>query len=338
MDWGHRQRTKFWLGLGLSLVLVGGWVWAHLQPVGSPDRHVRIEVPPGTTFSEVADRLAAKHLIRSKWVFLWVGRLTGAERRILPGEYDIHGGMTAMDIIHHLVHGQVVQHLVTIPEGYSVRQIAELLARKRLTDRNTFLRLTVDPEFIHTLGLQVSSLEGYLFPDSYLLTRFMEPEIIIRRMVERLHHVWTPERRARARELGMSLHEVLTLASVIEKETGDPTERGLISGVFHNRLRRQIPLQSDPTVIYAIKEFDGNLRKSDLRIESPYNTYRVTGLPPGPIANPGEAAIHAALYPASTPFMYFVSRNDGSHHFSRTLAEHQRAVQKYQLGPFRRSS
>lgn len=166
----------------------------------------------------------------------------------------------------------------------------------------------------------------------------MTAEAVIRRLVGRMRQTLNAELLARADEIGMTTHEVLTLASVIEKETGKPEERGLISGVFHNRLKRNIPLQSDPTVIYALEMYDGNLRKRDLSVKSPYNTYRVKGLPPGPITNPGEAAIRAALYPVPTNFLYFVSRNDGSHKFSATLAEHNSAVKKYQVSQARRAS
>ena len=204
--------------------------------------------------------------------------------------------------------------------------------------RSAFIEAVRDPELIHSLGLEVQSLEGYLFPDTYFLTRSMSNQAVVRLLVSRLQETLTTEFRDRASAIGMSIHEVLTLASVIEKETGLSDERTLISGVFHNRLRRKIPLQSDPTVIYALEMFDGNLRKRDLTVDSPYNTYRVRGLPPGPIANPGAASIRAALFPATTSFLYFVSRNDGSHKFSSTLTEHNSAVRKYQHGRIRQAS
>ena len=288
--------------------------------------------------AEVAERLHRQNLIRSDWAFVWLGRLTGADRKIIPGEYEFHGGMDSSAILGKILKGEVVQYRVTIPEGFSVSQIAEVLHEQRLADREAFLRCTRDPSFIRTLSLPVESLEGYLFPDTYRFARHVKPERLIEAMVARFQRAVTEKHRRRAAELGLSMHQVVTLASVIEKETARPDERVLISGVFHNRLRRKIPLQSDPTVIYALNDFDGNLQKKDLAIESPYNTYRVLGLPPGPIANPGSAAISAALYPASTRYLYFVSRNDGSHEFSATLAEHNRAVRKYQLRPRRRSS
>jgi UPF0755 protein len=181
-------------------------------------------------------------------------------------------------------------------------------------------------------------LEGYLFPETYYFARATKPKDVIRTMVDGVKQLWTPELEAQAKRLHLTLHEVLTLASVVEKETGIREERELIAAVFHNRLRRRIPLQSDPTVIYGLTAFDGNLRKRDLLDPSPYNTYRIQGLPPGPIASPGADSIKAALFPSASPYLYFVSRNDGTHYFSASLEEHNRAVEKFQKHPFRKQS
>ena len=325
----------------LVVVLVGFGIGAafyvQLQPVGQATRVSVVDVPEGVSFSEVARLLHQRHVIKSERAFTWMGRLLNADRSIIPGEYEFHGGMGPATILSKMTKGEVIQYVVTIPEGFSVNQIADVLEAKQLADREAFLQATEDPAFLRTLSLPHNNLEGYLFPDTYHFTRHMTPEMMIKAMVSRLKQTVSDEYETRAEELGMPMHQVLTLASVIEKETARPHERPLISGVFHNRLRRNIPLQSDPTVIYDLHQFDGDLRKEDLSIESPYNTYVVVGLPPGPIANPGKAAIHAALYPASTDYLYFVSRNDGSHAFSTTLAEHNQAVQKYQ-GPHRRRS
>lgn len=325
----------------LVVVLVGFGIGAafyvQLQPVGQATRVSVVDVPEGVSFSEVARLLHQRHVIKSERAFTWMGRLLNADRSIIPGEYEFHGGMGPATILSKMTKGEVIQYVVTIPEGFSVNQIADVLEAKQLADREAFLQATEDPAFLRTLSLPHKNLEGYLFPDTYHFTRHMTPEMMIKAMVSRLKQTVSDEYETRAEELGMPMHQVLTLASVIEKETARPHERPLISGVFHNRLRRNIPLQSDPTVIYDLHQFDGDLRKEDLSIESPYNTYVVVGLPPGPIANPGKAAIHAALYPASTDYLYFVSRNDGSHAFSTTLAEHNQAVQKYQ-GPHRRRS
>lgn len=310
----------------------------QLQPTGNSSRVVIVDIAEGASLSDVAERLHRQNLIKSDWAFVWMGRLEGLDRKIISGEYEFHGGMSPSIILEKIIKGEVLQHTVTIPEGFSMSQIADLLHEQRLTDRDAFLRYARDPAFIQTLSLSVGTLEGYLFPDTYRFARHVKPERLIEAMVARFKQAVSEEDRERAMELGLSLHQVMTLASVIEKETARPAERSLISGVFHNRLQKDIPLQSDPTVIYAVHEFDGNLRKKDLSIDSPYNTYQVVGLPPGPIANPGRAAIHAALYPEATDYLYFVSRNDGSHEFSTTLAEHNQAVRKYQLRQRRRSS
>ena len=325
------------LGFGCGFAVLN-----QLQPVGNSSRFTVLDIAEGASLSEVAERLRRKNLIKSDWAFVWMGRLAGSDRKIIPGEYELRGGMDPSAILEKIVRGEVIQYTVTIPEGFSVSQIADVLHEQRLADREEFLRCAGDPVFIQTLSLavdhRVDNLEGYLFPDTYQFARHVAPERLIATMVSRFKQTVTEEHRRRALELGLSMHQVVTLASVIEKETARPDERTLISGVFHNRLQKKIPLQSDPTVIYALNAFDGNLRKNDLSIESPYNTYRVVGLPPGPIANPGNAAIHAALHPAPTEYLYFVSRNDGSHEFSETLAEHNRAVKKYQLRHRRRSS
>ena len=317
-------------------------VLSQLQPVGNSSQVVLVDIAEGASLSDVAERLHRQKLIKSDWAFVWMGRLAGSDRKIIPGEYEFYGGMDPSTILEKIVKGEVIQYTVTIPEGFSVSQIADLLHEKRLTDREAFLQCTRDPVFIETLSLsvddRVEDLEGYLFPDTYQFARHMAPDRLIATMVSRFKQTVTDDDRRRAAELGLSMHQAVTLASVIEKETARPDERTLISGVFHNRLRKKIPLQSDPTVIYALHEFDGNLRKKDLSIDSPYNTYRVVGLPPGPIANPGRAAIHAALYPEPSEYLYFVSRNDGSHEFSATLADHNRAVRKYQLRQRRRTS
>lgn len=323
----------------LLLVFLGGLGFlSQLQPFGNPSQREVLEIRNGSSFTEVANVLHQRQLIKSDWAFTWMGRLLGADRNIIPGEYEFHGGMAPADVLDKITQGDVVHYAVTIPEGFSIEQIAGILQEKGLADQEAFIQVTRDSQFLATLDFHVEDLEGYLFPDTYHLTREMTPESIVQTMVSRFKKSWTADLYARAAELDMSVHQIVTLASVIEKETGLSQERGLISGVFHNRLRKKIPLQSDPTVIYALTQFDGDLRKKDLSVNSPYNTYRFRGLPPGPIANPGEASIRAALFPVPTNYLYFVSRNDGSHKFSVTLAEHNSAVKKFQLQQRRRSS
>jgi UPF0755 protein len=321
------------------LAFIGGLFFlSQLQPFGNSSQRQVLRIPVGSSFSDAARILHQRNLIKSDWAFEWMGRLLGADRSIIPGEYEFVGGMASIDVLDKITKGEIVQYVVTIPEGYSIEQIARILQEKGLVSKDEFIQLTQNSNFLAKHNFHVDDLEGYLFPDTYKFTQQMEPESMVQAMIGRFNQVWTEKLQARAAELDMSVHQIMTLASVIEKETGDPQERGLISGVFHNRLRKKIPLQSDPTVIYALTHFDGNLRKEDLTLDSPYNTYRFEGLPPGPIASPGEASIRAALYPIPTNYLYFVSRNDGSHQFSRTLSEHNLAVKKYQLQRRRRSS
>ncbi len=325
------------VGLGLLVAVVGlltifGLVQLD-QPFGSSEPVQIVEIPSGMAFAHVSHLLHEKELLGSEWFFQALGRVKQLDRKIIPGEYELHAGMRPTELLNKLVAGELYQHSVTIPEGYTVVQIATILDQKGLADKHELLRLSKDPLFIASLKINASTLEGYLFPDTYRFARYMPPKNIVRTFVSRFKEIVTPELQAQAESMGMTLQEVLTLASVIEKETGLATERALVSGVFHNRLRRNIPLQSDPTVIYALEFFDGNIRKADLSVKSPYNTYKVRGLPPGPIANPGLASIQAALNPTPSDFVYFVSRNDGSHKFSATLAEHNKAVDKYQRRP-----
>lgn len=309
----------------------GPVVPAHERP---PSKVIR--VPDGSTFQQVAALLERERLIKSRSAFILLGRSLSADRKVHAGEYELNAGMAPTEILSKLLSGQVVLHPITIPEGFTIVQIAELLAQQEFGNQEEFLRLAKDRTFIASLGINAETLEGYLYPETYKFPHKAKAKDMLTAMVERLRQVYGPEFQARAQELKMTQHEVLTLASVIEKETGSSGEREEISAVFHNRLRKRIPLQSDPTVIYGLSGFDGNIRKKDLSSPSPYNTYRVQGLPPGPIANPGIQAIRAALYPSASRALYFVSRNDGTHYFSATLTEHNEAVEKYQKRPFRR--
>jgi peptidoglycan lytic transglycosylase G len=295
-------------------------------------------IPDGSTFQHVAALLEQEQLIKSRSVFVFFGISQSADRKVHAGEYELNPGMTPAEILSKLLNGQVLLHPLTFPEGLTITQIADVASQQGLTDREEFLRLAKDRAFVASLGIKAETLEGYLYPDTYKFPRPIKAREVLVAMVEQLQQVVGPDLLARMQELKMTMHEVLTLASVIEKETGAGDERPEISAVFHNRLKKHIPLQSDPTVIYGLPAFDGNLHKKDLSSPSPYNTYRVQGLPPGPIANPGIQAIRATLYPSDSRFLYFVSRNDGTHQFSATLIEHNKAVEKYQKRPFRRGT
>jgi UPF0755 protein len=327
------RRLNFILPLALVSLLCGVLVYlvAFLLVPPSLEQNARIvEIPEGAGLRQVAVLLSENGLIAEKLPFVIVGKLTLAERRLQAGEYAFHTRMSPHEILQMLTSGEVLKHEVTLPEGMTVAQIARLLDDQGLIAYEAFMRPAQDPQWIRSLGIEAASLEGYLYPETYYFSKRAGAEKIIRAMVEMFNRIYAPDLEERARALSMTRAQVVTLASIIEKETSVDSERPLISAVFHNRIKKKMPLQSDPTVIYALPNFNGNLTRKNLRIASPYNTYRINGLPPGPIANPGRASLIAALYPAPVNYLYFVSKNDGSHHFSSTLAEHNRAVKKYQ--------
>lgn len=289
-----------------------------------------VNIKKGMDLAEIAKLLVTEGLIRDRLSFELLADGKGIARKIKAGEYLLSSSMSMAQILRKLVSGDYEKSCFTIPEGYNLFQIAELLSAKGFILKERFLALTKDKGFLEGLGIQAKSVEGYLFPETYCVGKGADEKKIIEMMVSELNKALSQERVSSS---NLSIHQLLTLASIIEKETGDEKEKPLISAVFHNRLKAGIPLCSCPTVIYALlPNFDGNLKKIDLEIDSPYNTYKHRGLPPGPIANPGLASIKAALYPAPADYFYFVSMNNGRHKFSHTLEEHHRATSKYQLG------
>ncbi|MFQ5645746.1 MAG: endolytic transglycosylase MltG [bacterium] len=304
-----------------------GWYYYYsLAPTYAPFADKIIRIKRGTTLKEAARLLSEEKLIKECKIFtFWA-----ADRKIKAGEYRLTPRMSASEIMAVLERGKSVLYRLTVPEGFRGEQIAELVHRKGLAKKEVFFLAFRDIKLLNSLGIEGKDAEGYLFPDTYFFPKGIKAEVIIREMVGQFENRFTEEMRNRATDLGWSLHEVVTLASLIEKEAGHQGERSLISSVFHNRLKRGERLYSDPTVMYGLSRFDQRLTKKDLASDSPYNTYKHKGLPPGPIANPGLASIKAALYPAKTDYRFFVSKNDGTHLFSRTLREHNRAVLKYQ--------
>jgi len=334
-------RLAAWLGalVFLGLAGFGLWLWSYaVTPMpmreGSGDLHVLI--PPKTSLAGIEKILAGNGVIPPGRGFYCLARVSRLSQRLQAGEYLFSPGQTPYQILRALVAGATVRWSVTIPEGSNIYQLAGILATGGWGERELFLDLARDPEMLARHGVRAASLEGYLFPDTYQLVRGQNPREIIDLMVERGKQVRQELGDLRNNPLGLSPHEVLTLASIVEKETAAPEERPLIAQVFLNRLRQRMRLQTDPTVIYGLTDFDGNLTKKDLETPTPYNTYQINGLPPGPIANPGRAAIAAVLHPASASYLYFVSKNDGTHHFSHDLAEHNRAVLKYQKSASKR--
>ncbi len=328
-------RTKKILAVIVLLVVLGlGFargLWLYLDAPTTDTGETRsVEIPNGTPFNQVATMLEKEGVITGSRKFRWLAWFQGIEKEIKAGDYTFRTGMRPSEVIDMLVEGRYTTITVTIPEGFTVLQIARIFQEKGLGREEVFLALSVDPQFIKSLQIKGNSLEGFLFPDTYQFRKGMGEDAILREMVGRFKQVYSDTYRKRAKELGLNQTEVVTLASIIEKETSDPSERYVIGAVFHNRLKKGIPLQSDPTVIYGIKNFNGNLTKEDLQTETPFNTYLIRGLPPQPIANPGEESIKAALYPSPDNYLYFVSKNNGTHHFSATLEEHNRAVDTYQ--------
>lgn len=301
------------------------------------DAHI-VTIAPGEGFRASSRKLQDIGLIQSPLRFKLYARLSGLHRQIKAGEYQLYGSMTPRQILATLVEGKVLLYRVTIPEGFTLRQIAQTVAQAGFGDAESFYQLATDPAVVQDQQLEALSLEGYLFPDTYYFPKGFSQRKIIAAMTQRFRDGISDAWRTRADTLGLTLHQVVTLASIIEKETGDPAERPLIASVFHNRLKKGMRLETDPTVIYGIKDFDGNLTRKHLRTPTPYNTYVIKGLPPGPIASPGHAALEAALYPAETDYLFFVSRKDRTHQFSSNLEDHQKAVRKYQLRRKRKSS
>ena len=324
--------TGFWGLLVLIWIVISVFYYQGSRRASEHTKTVIFEVQPGMTLKQVALELSSQGLIISPSAFQGIAYIQDKEQQIMVGEYSLSPSMLPAEIIHRLTSGKTILYPLTIPEGYRITEIASLLHTQGLANPEVFILQTKDKDLIRSLDIPTDSLEGYLFPETYHLSKFTTENKIVRTMVSTFkEQVLKPQLLKNVKESPLSWHEIITLASLIEKETGLDSERKIISSVFHNRLKKNMRLQTDPTVIYAIEKFDGNIRKRDLKIDSPYNTYKYKGLPPGPISSPGIKSIVAAISPIKSNHLYFVSRKDGSHHFSSTLAEHNRAVKKYQL-------
>jgi UPF0755 protein len=321
------------LFLSLSAALLVGFFFLSLTvPSHGIRENVEVKVERGESFYSVVRKLKDKGVIPNEGLFTFWARLRTLDKKIHWGLYRFQLPMAPQEVLDQMILGRGVFHRITIPEGFTLNEIAELLERQGLAGRKEFLSEVGDPETLSMSNLEGKGVEGYLFPDTYHFPSSASERDILIAMVEQFRRKFGPDMDRQAIKLGLSRHEVVTLASLVEKETGVAGERPLIAAVFHNRLQSGIRLQSDPTVIYGLKDFKGNLTRKDLKSASPYNTYRIHGLPPGPICNPGLPSIRAALYPASVPDLYFVSKNDGTHFFSTTIREHNRAVNIYQRG------
>lgn len=315
-----------------ALLCLGGWLLQFASQTASGDTSETeiVVIPSGSSVKEINTLLANAGLVRDDVRFSVLARYLGIAGKLQAGEFALHRGQTPQELLKELALVKPIQHAVTIREGLSIAEIADVFASGGWCDAEEFVRLANDPDFLESVGLSSGEkLEGYLYPDTYYLTREERPtEDLLRMQVRHFFAVWNAIKVTAP--LGLSPYEVLILASMVEKETANSLERPLIASVFFNRLKKGMRMQSDPTVMYGIDGFSGTLSREDLRTPSPYNTYTLKRLPVGPICNPGKAALSAVLYPVDSDFLYFVSKNDGSHVFSKNLRDHNRAVNKYQ--------
>ena len=327
---------KLFALLILGASLAGGWLWMDMQRSLREPLHLGAQpqtfvVKPGMTMRAVADELARKGVLDHPWYLAFEARRQGKAGRIKAGEFELKPGMTPLGLIDLLVSGKVVQHSLTLVEGWTFRQMMDAV------DADPYLKHTLEGlspgDIMAEIGEAGVLPEGRFFPDTYHFPAGTADVEFLQRAFQTMRDVLQEEWEQRAPGLPYrNSYQALIMASLIEKETARPEERSRIAGVFVRRLERHMKLQTDPTVIYALgAAYDGDIHKKDLSIHSPYNTYLHKGLTPTPIAMPGRASIHAALHPASGKALYFVSRNDGSHQFSDTLAEHDKAVERYQL-------
>jgi len=323
-----------WAGLAGLLLFVASvagayWFWHDLHTaVPLPPGGAMVVVAPGESFRATSSRLQAAGVVRHAWVLRLWARWRGLDRLVRSGDYRFEQPLSPIEVLAVLRSPTAALHRVTIPEGSTLEQIAALLGNAGFGGTDQFLCLAHDPAFLLSVDIPASGLEGYLFPDTYAFAWSTRPERILAAMVDRFREQ-TATLQSRRLDAGISEEDMVVLASVIEKETGVAEERALISAVFHNRLHLGMLLQSDPTAVYG-RGIHGAPTAADMAVDSPYNTYLHPGLPPGPICSPGLASIQAALTPAKVPYLYFVARNDGTHAFSRTLEEHNRAVAHFQ--------
>jgi UPF0755 protein len=331
------------IAAALVVAAVGGFLLRQrvVEPFkGYSEDEQFVDIPSGTSSAEMGRRLAAAGVVRDALSFrvaVWWSR---QGRALKAGEYRFTKPMTAFDVVSMIAGGQVYTQRLTFPEGLTIAEMSRLYESRGFGAAADFVAATQQPALIADLDPRAKDLEGYLFPDTYVLSRHESaaPKLVAV-MVARFRSVYEPALRRRAEAEGLSTREVVTLASLVEKETGKDDERPIVAAVYRNRIRVGMGMQADPTVVYALEKagrYDGNIHRADLAFDSPYNTYRYPGLPPGPIASPGRASLEAALSPAAVDYLYFVSRNDGSHVFARTLAEHNRNVQRFQVEYFRK--
>jgi UPF0755 protein len=342
-----RKHTYALLFVFLFVVVIGGGVlaatilWSRMgEPYkGYTPAETFVEIPPGSGPAEIRRRLIDAGVIADEYTFRAALWWSGEARSLQAGEYRFAEPMSPLAVIQMIGRGDIYTERITIPEGLTIREMARLYEERGFGSAASFIEAAGDVSAIAALDPQASDLEGYLFPETYAVPRRVPASRLVSQMVNRFLGVYSADLRQRAEAQGLTTRQVVSLASLVEKETASPNEHPLVAAVYRNRMRLNMLMQADPTVIYALQKagrYDGNIRRADLQFDSPYNTYRYPGLPPGPIASPGRASLEAALAPADVPYLYFVSRNDGTHVFAETLAQHNTNVYEHQILYFRR--
>ena len=325
---------RFLLLAAILILFLASWfVFEFLSTPKSPPEKILYEIESGEGAKSLAEHLKEEGILQKKMAFLLGHSLFYSQKTIKAGEYVFDLPLSIQKILQIITKGKILLHAATIPEGLTRMEIADHLESLGFSGQQAFMKASEDTTAISVIDSEARDLEGYLFPETYFFPKEVTPEKIVSSMTTQFKDTFSQEWMRRSDEIGLTIREIVILASLIEKETSLPEERPLVSAVFHNRLKKQMKLDCDPTIIYALKQdgqFKDRLHTKDLRLDSPYNTYLYRGLPPGPIANPGKDSIAAALYPADKDFLFFVSKNDGSHHFSRSFREHQNAVNKFQ--------
>lgn len=338
---------KLWISLVVVtlVVMVAGAVVAselrrRLQEPykGYESAEAFVEIPQGAGSQEIRGRLVDAGIVSDDLVLRAAMWWSGRARTLQAGEYRFDQPMSPLAVVDKIGSGDVFTQRLTFPEGLTIAEMAKVFESKGFGRASEFIKAASNGALVKDLDAKAQDLEGYLFPETYSLSRRVDAQRVVGMMVERFRSTYDETLRARAEAQQMTTRQVMTLASLIEKETGKGDERPLVAAVYRNRIKQGMGMQADPTVVYALMKagkYNGNIRRDDLSFDSPYNTYRYPGLPPGPIAAPGRASIEAALAPADVPYLYFVSKNDGSHVFAATLKEHNANVYQYQVLYFR---
>jgi len=329
----RRLKRNPWLtflAATVVLIIIIHFYIALFVPPANEKVWKEVQVTDGMSFKAIAATLRKEGIIRYRGYFELIGRIEGISRKVRVGYYGLSTNMSLWEVLDALRKGKIIEYEVVIPEGYNVYQIAWTLSGTPLvSDPQEFIKLVKNKEYVHSVGIDADSLEGYLFPDTYFLPKGIKLEDIPRKMVQRYKAAFVDSYRRRAKDLGFSEHQIITLASIVEKEAKVPSERKLIAAVYHNRLKLGMKLQADPTAVYGTKAWITKVTAQDLKRKSPYNTYLHKGLPPGPIANPGEGSILATLYPDNADYLFFVAQGDGSHFFSKDFDAHAKAIGRF---------